>query len=130
MGMKLTVCWLIMCMMAVKVAVAATVGDLHCESRHNPLGIDELRPQLSWIIKSDRRSEVQTAYQILVASTPELLAADQGDLWDSGKIASDATAQVEYAGQKLSSFAQCFWKVRVWDRAGQPSAWSPPASWS
>ena len=128
--MKLTVGWLIMCMMAVKVAVAATVGDLRCESRDNPLGIDELRPQLSWIIKSDRRSEVQTAYQILVTSTPELLAAGQGDLWDSGKIASDATAQVEYAGQKLSSFARCFWKVRVWDRTGQPSAWSPPASWS
>src|SRR5277367_6645369 len=127
---QLTIWWFMMCMVAAKVAAAVTVGDLHCESRHNPLGIDESRPQLSWIIESDRRNEVQTAYQVLVASTPELLSADQGDLWDSGKVASDDTAQVEYAGQELPSLTQCFWKVRVWNRDSQPSVWSQPASWS
>jgi len=103
---KWIMCLLMMSIVLVNVAAAVTVGELHCESRRNPLGIDELRPQLSWIIESDRRSEVQTAYQVLVASTPELLTADHGDLWDSGKVASDATAQVEYAGQNLPSHAK------------------------
>jgi len=117
-------------LLTAKVAAAVTVGELRCESLRNPSGIDSLKPQLNWIIASSRRGETQTAYQILVASKMELLTAGQGDLWDSGKVSSDATAQVEYAGQPLASRAECFWKVRVWDHAGQPSAWSQPASWS
>ena len=111
-------------------AAAATVSELHCESRQNPSGIDVLRPQLSWMILSDRRGEKQTAYQVLVASSLALLAADRGDLWDSGKTPSTASAQVAYAGQSLPSRTVCYWKVRVWDRDGQPSVWSQPASWS
>lgn len=119
-----------MCLVTATGAAAMSVGDLRCESRCEPQGIDEPHPQLSWVIESNRRGEVQTAYQVLVASTPELLAARRGDFWDSGKISSDATAQVEYAGQNLLSRAQCFWQVRVWDRDGKPSAWSPPSKWS
>jgi alpha-L-rhamnosidase len=127
---QLTIGWFMLCMAALKVAAAITVADLQCESRCNPSGIDEQEPQLTWIIKSDQRNEIQTAFQIQVASTPELLAEGRSDLWDSGKVVSDATAQVEYAGKKLSSLAEYFWKVRVWNRAGQPSTWSRPASWS
>lgn len=73
---------LVMSAVSFNVAAAATVSDLRCEQRNNPSGIDEIRPQLGWIIESDRRNEVQTACQILVASTAELHAADPGDLWD------------------------------------------------
>ena len=52
---------------------------------------------------------------------------DQGDLWDSGKVAGDETAQVVYAGKPLGSRQACYWKVRAWDRDGQPGAWSAPA---
>ena len=45
-----------------------------------------------------RRGARQTAYQVLVASSPEKLAADQGDLWDSGRVATDQSTQVVYAG--------------------------------
>jgi len=79
---------------------------------------------------SDRRGETQTAYQVLVASAVALLASDKGDLWDSGKVASAATAQVEYAGHALASRSECWWKVRIWDRDGNTSAWSQPASWN
>jgi alpha-L-rhamnosidase len=119
-----------MCLVAAKVAAAMKAGELQCESRYNPRGIDELQPQLSWIIESSRRGEVQTAYQVLVASTPELLAAGQGDLWDSDRVSSDATAQIQYSGQNLASLTQCYWKVRVWDGNGKRSAWSRPATWS
>ena len=76
------------------------------------------------------RGAKQTAYQVLVAGSAEKLAADQGDLWDSGKVASDQSTQVVYAGKALESRVQCFWKVRVWDAAGNPTAYSEPALWS
>ena len=64
------------------VARAAEVRSLRCEYRSDPWGVDPCAPRLSWIIASDRRGERQTAYQVLVASTPEMLAQDRGDLWD------------------------------------------------
>ncbi len=111
-------------------AFAATVANLRCEYRANPLGIDVETPRLSWAMESTRRGEQQTAYQILVASSAELLNQNQGDRWDSGRVASDQCLQVEYRGKPLASRMPCYWKVRVWDRAGTPTAWSPPALWT
>jgi alpha-L-rhamnosidase len=65
-------------------AFAAAVTSPRCECLTDPLGIDVEKPRLSWVIESGKRGERQTAYRVLVASTPELLAKDQGDLWDSG----------------------------------------------
>ena len=103
--------------------------EMCCEYLVDPLGIDEPAPRLSWTLHSDGRDQRQTAYQVLVASSSALLDRDQGDLWDSGKVASDETAQVVYAGKPLGSRQACFWKVRVWDRDGQPSQWCKPARW-
>jgi alpha-L-rhamnosidase len=77
-----------------------------------------------------RRGAKQTAYQVLVASTPEKLAADQGDLWDSGKVPTDQSTQVVYAGGPLSSRMRCHWKVRIWDAEAKATPWSKPARWS
>ena len=109
---------------------AVEVGDLRCEYLKNPLGVDAAKPRLGWLIEDGERGQKQTAYQILVASTPEILAKDQGDLWDSGKVSSDRSIQVEYAGKPLGSRAACHWKVRVWDSEGEVSAWSEPAQWT
>jgi alpha-L-rhamnosidase len=111
-------------------SAAVGIKNLRCEYLANPLGIDSPAPRLSWIINSTRRGEMQTAYQILVASSANLLSKDQGDLWDSGKVSSDESAQIAYSGSLLGSRQSCFWKVRVWDRDGKPSDWSQPASWS
>ena len=110
-------------------AQAAEVGNLRCEYRESPLGVDSTKPCLSWIISEKVgaggvRGQKQTAYQVLVASTPELLAKDKGDLWDSGKVDSDPSIQVAYAGKPLESVQYCFWKVRVWDKEGAATAWS------
>jgi alpha-L-rhamnosidase len=105
------------------------VTNLRCEYQHNPLGIDAAQPRLSWQIQSDQRGVRQTAYQILVASSPEQLATGQGDLWDSSKVDSDQSVYVVYAGKELQSGMRCWWKVRVWDSNGQPSAYSEPAWW-
>ncbi len=111
-------------------AFGASVTNLRCEYLVNPLGIDVQQPRLGWVIESDRRGEVQTAYQVLVASSKDKLAGNTGDLWDSGKVKSDASNQVVYQGKRLQSRMRCFWKVRVWDKDGQVSAWSEPAKWS
>ncbi len=109
---------------------AARAEYLRCEYRVDPLGIDVLAPRLSWLVRDTRRGARQTAYRILVASSPELLADDRGDLWDTGKVSSDQTNQVEYQGKPLTSRMRCWWKVRIWDAAGKPGPWSEPATWS
>ncbi len=111
-------------------AYGITVKELRCEYRVNPLGIDVVQPRLSWILQSSRRDEMQSAYQILVASSEELLKLNIGNLWDSGQISSDQSNQVVYRGRPLMSRARCYWKVRVWDKAGKVSAWSKPAFWT
>jgi alpha-L-rhamnosidase len=105
------------------------VEQLRCEYLKDPLGVDAAQPRLSWIVDSDQRGQCQTAYQVLVASLPQRLTRDEGDLWDSGKVASDETAQIAYAGKPLASRQACFWKVRAWDRDGKPTPWSEPARW-
>jgi hypothetical protein len=109
---------------------AATVNSLRCEYLKDPLGIDAVHPGLSWVIESSRRGEVQTAYQILVASSPQALAKNRGDLWGSGKVASSQSVQVPYSGKPLTSRMRCYWKARIWDKDGKPTPWSQPALWT
>src|ERR1700726_1902735 len=89
----------------------ADVEYLRCEYLENPLGIAATVPRLSWIMTSNGRGEMQTGYQILVASSMKLLQEDRGDMWDSGKVDSDQTSQINYGGQPLASRENCFWKV-------------------
>lgn len=109
---------------------AMKVTNLRCEYRVNPLGIDAAQPRLSWELESGQRGQKQSGYQILAAGSKELLAKNQGDLWDSGKVVSDQTAQLGYGGKPLASRDQCWWKVRVWDQDGRVSGWSHPAHWT
>lgn len=105
-------------------------GDLRCEFLTNPLGIDVADPRLSWILDSKERGQRQTAYQILVASSPANLKPGRADLWDTGKVASNQSIHVRYQGMALVSRQRCFWKVRTWDKDGAPSRWSETASWT
>ena len=98
--------------------------DLRCEYLVNPLGIDDCHPRLSWKLAAaieHARGQGQRAYQVLVASDRDLLDQDRGDLWDSGRVESDQSIHVPYAGNPLESRMQCWWKVRVWDQENQPS---------
>src|SRR5690606_29522253 len=65
------------------------LSNLRCEMLADPEGIDAKNPRLSWEISGDKRGIVQTAYQVLVASSREKLKANEGDLWNSGKVQSD-----------------------------------------
>lgn len=110
-------------------AAGITAQGLRCEYRENPLGIDVRMPRLSWQLDSHERGQKQTAYRILVASSAATLQRGQGDLWDSGKVVSDQSIQVRYAGKPLAARQQCFWKVQTWDKDGKESGWSPVATW-
>ena len=106
---------------------------LRCEYLVDPLGIDVARPRLSWVLTTrdaQSRGVRQTARQVLVASSTALLARDKADFWDSGKVQSDQSIQIEYSGKQLKSGERCCWKVRVWDAADLASPWSEPANWS
>ena len=126
--------------MAAGVLHAAELVNLRCESRENPRGIDCVQPGLSWKMADCQlttgamaRGIRQAAYQIIVASSEALLNHDTGDLWDSGKVESDQSIHVAYAGKPLVSGQQCFWKVKIWTNATATravSSWSRPASWS
>ncbi|MGC8668799.1 MAG: glycoside hydrolase family 78 protein [Chthonomonadales bacterium] len=109
---------------------AISAAYLRCEYHVDPEGIDAPHPRLSWFLQSRERGERQTAYRILVASTPDLLRKDRGDLWDTGRVQSSESIQIAYSGKPLASLQRCWWKVQVWDRAGRPSPWSRTAYWS
>lgn len=122
-------------------AIAATAAagpgltpvNLTCQGLVNPQGIDAAHPGLGWVSTSadpTARGQVQTAYRILVADSGAALGGDGVKLWDSGRVETDQSVHVAYAGPPLQSHQTCCWKVKVWDGDGVESAWSEPASWS
>ena len=111
-------------------AKAFSVGELRCEHLINPQGIDAAQPRLSWQLQTDARGAKQSAYQILVATSQAKLKSGQADLWDSGKVISDESVLVTYAGKPLAARTECFWQVRVWDASGKPGKWSQSAKWT
>src|ERR1051326_2392249 len=70
---------------------AAPVGLL-VNGVSQPLAIDRDDTRFTWRSVASRRGERQTAYQILVCSSPERLAAGTADWWDSGKVSSSRSA--------------------------------------
>ncbi|TVQ20924.1 MAG: hypothetical protein EA383_17925, partial [Spirochaetaceae bacterium] len=88
-------------------------------------------PRFSWIVHSSDPGAVQHGYQILVASSPAILARDEGDLWDSGAPeirgswkTNKASTAVEYTGAPLRPDSDYCWKVRTWLSAADVGPWS------
>ncbi len=97
------------------------VSHLRCEYLEAPLGIDEPMPRLSWRLESSRRGARQVAYRVRVASTADKLSCDACDRWDSGRVESNRTTHVRYAGRELAARDLCHWRVEVWDETGASS---------
>ena len=105
------------------------VHKLTCEYKTNPLGIDKAAPKLAWQIQSNGRNVLQTAYRVLVANDPAVLAKNIGNVWDSKKVVNNESIQVKYNGKPLKSATGYYWKVMVWDNHKNSSPWSRPAYW-
>lgn len=96
------------------------VKNLLCENLVDPAGIDAAHPRFSWQLSDTKRNIQQTAYEVNVTAGKETV-------WSSGKINTNQSVQVDYAGKELQSGKKYNWKVRVWDNHGSVSAWSKPA---
>lgn len=96
-----------------------SIYDTRINNENNPIGIDSENPDFSWKLKSDKRNQYQSAYQIVVLS--ETL---NDTCWNSGKIISDNNILVKYKGNPLKSVSSYRWKVKIWDKEGKSSQWS------
>ncbi|MDR2027822.1 MAG: glycoside hydrolase family 78 protein [Prevotellaceae bacterium] len=103
--------------------------ELQCEYQTEPVGIGVSAPRFGWTVFDPAYTEgqSQTAYNILVASSPDILTEAEADVWNSGRVNSSQSVLVPFEGKKLKSSSAYFWKVRIYDKDGNPSEWSIPA---
>lgn len=132
MKLQRTIALLLLLFTMATVFASSIPGNLRCDFWTNPHGIDVSHPVLSWTIQTNAKTRAmhQTAYEVLVASTKELLSSNNGNLWKSGKVQTDRMGQILYNGKPLQSSQQCWWKVKVWDEKGIESEWSEPSQWT
>lgn len=86
--------------------------------------ISQKKPFFGWVLCSGKPNTLQTAFRILVASSLDTIQTDKGDCWDSGKVESDESVNVTYAGKELRPGQVYFWKVKTWDNHGAESGFS------
>lgn len=97
------------------------VVELKCEYIKNPMGIGERKPRFSWKLNADAHDLMQAAYRIQVSKENSSFA---NPIWDSGKVNSDNSIHVEYAGPELDSRIRYYFRVRINDNKGNESPWS------
>ncbi len=93
--------------------------ELRVDNLKTPMGIDDRAPRFSWKLQDAALGAKQTAYEVLVASQPELLRQDKANVWDSGRVASGEQLNVDYAGPALKPDARYYWRVKVWGAEGK-----------
>jgi len=104
-----------------------SVINLKTEYKTNPIGLVTASPRFSWEIQDQKRNVSQTAWRIKCALSPDDLSVAARLIWDSGKVASDQSVQLEYQGKKLTSGQRVWWQVMVWTSKNEESGWSEPA---
>ncbi|MEU0203391.1 MULTISPECIES: family 78 glycoside hydrolase catalytic domain [unclassified Streptomyces] len=100
---------------------------LTVEHRTDPLGVDTARPRFGWRMRAAGRGRSQGAYQILVATSPGRLTSARADVWNSGRVRSDRSVAVPYAGEPLKPSTRYHWTVTVWDTDGRKAGSGPVA---
>lgn len=95
-----------------------------CEFMDEFLGLQDRLPRLSWRPLIPVEGKSQVAYRITVASR----ADGKADLWNSGRIASNATSAL-YSGTPLRLHGEAHWKVQTWYGNGE-KAESSVQRWS
>jgi alpha-L-rhamnosidase len=100
--------------------------NMFVEYSRKPLAIGVKQPRFSWEVCLPGRNRQQTAYQLLAATSPDLLQPGKADLWDSGKVETSQSTQIEYAGCELRSNMDCYWTVQIWDEKGEAGGFYKP----
>ena len=101
---------------------AFQLSFLKTEYATTPLGLDIPNPRFSWQMTSPegKRGQIQKAWQIAVRD--EL----GQEVWNSGKVESDASLGIYFQGKALQPTTRYLWKLTVWDqdgRIGQSESW-------
>jgi len=105
------------------------VQGLKVDYKINPIGIDNPKPRLSWIITSERMNTMQDSYEIRAALGAKDVSKGKNLLWESGEISSSRSTHISYGGPPLKSFQGIYWQVRIKDNHGKTSKWSEAAYW-
>ncbi len=108
---------------------AYMLNQLTCELRTNPVGIDTQMPRFSWELADTGRGAMQTAYQIIVATSEKNLTEKKADVWNSGKVESGQSTLIPYSGPSLQSATIYYWKAKIWDGNGESLGYSSTSSW-
>ncbi|MBT30666.1 MAG: hypothetical protein CMO01_13485 [Thalassobius sp.] len=98
------------------------VYDLRCEYLKNPVGIDNLHPQFSWKISSQKNHIIQQSFELQIAQTIEDLVSEKSLLLDKQTITSSNL--FTYNSENLKEKTRYYWRVRVTDTNGETSQWS------
>lgn len=106
---------------------AIEISKTTVELKENPIGIATSQPRFSWQLESDERDVMQTAYHILVASTPKKLTEESADIWNSKKTESHKSILVQFKGESLNPATTYYYSIKVWDNKGNVSNWSKAA---
>ncbi|TBN02956.1 rhamnosidase [Hyunsoonleella flava] len=93
------------------------------EGFHNPVGFYDKQPTFSWQLPISEDIKSQSAFQIVVASSADMLPQEP-DLWNSKKQESSNSTFVKYEGTELQSRQKVYWQVRYWNQDGNVSEWS------
>lgn len=102
------------------------VNSVTCEYRNSLLGTDTRKPRFSWTLEAgERRGVLQASYRIQVA---EAGGSFEDSCWDSGQVESGQSIHIEYGGPELRDRTKYRYRVKVWDTAGEESAWSGEGS--
>ncbi|QHQ60333.1 family 78 glycoside hydrolase catalytic domain [Anaerocolumna sedimenticola] len=95
------------------------ISELRLDYLKQPVGVTKL-PQFGWMIDSDQRNIIQTAYQLQIADNPDFNNA----IYDSGLVESEDSAHVIPDKPALKSASKYFVHVRIKSNTGEISKWS------
>ncbi|HEY9194740.1 MAG TPA: family 78 glycoside hydrolase catalytic domain, partial [Mucilaginibacter sp.] len=123
--MKRILVFLLSLLPVICIAQIPVAGNLTCEFLTNPLGIDLMKPRLSWQINAPQKNTLQQAYSIKVATEPSFSPAKT--VWNTGKVNSDSSVLITYNGAALKPATRYYWQVKIWDNHNHASAWSKVA---
>ena len=117
--------WVLLIILPFRISASSPNAPYNLRSfdKCNPIGTDNI-PYFGWYVSDPDDNEIQSAYQILIASSQAILDSGTGDIWDSGKINSRKQNYIYSEGKPFSSATPYFWKVRTWDKDGNISPYS------
>lgn len=90
--------------------------ELRVNNLTAPLGIDDPAPKFSWQLRDPAPGAKQTAYRVDIASAANLAKAN---VWTSGRVESNQSLNIRYAGPVLKPSTRYFLTVTVWGKDGK-----------